>query len=442
MSDLLTIFALSSGAGRAGVAVVRASGPQARHCMLGLAGDAVPPPRLAVLRTLRHPKSRLVLDKALVLWFPAPHSFTGEDCCEFHIHGGRAVLAGVLGALAGLEGVRLAEPGEFTRRAFENGKLDLTAAEGLADLIDAETEAQRLQALRQLDGGLGLVADLWRLDLVRAMGLVEAAIDFSDEADVSTRAVEQARAIVLTLYGALERVLNDGRRGEILRDGFKVVIAGPPNAGKSSLLNALARRDVAIVSEEPGTTRDVVEVRLDLCGVPILVMDTAGLRDAPGAVEREGIRRTLGRAQEADLVLWLVDAVAPQVAIPDVLLTGAAPVVLVVNKADLVHEGVTGALSVSAVTGTGLPGLVDEISRRAATSDSIGDGPVITRARHRGLLEACHARCGEFLDGSGEHTELRAEDLRRAAHALGQLTGRVDVEEVLGEIFGRFCIGK
>src|SRR5262245_52978967 len=267
-----------------------------------------PKPRYAAFRRLRHPRTAEVLDHALVLWFPAPASETGEDMAELQVHGGRAVIQGVLAALATVAGCRLAEPGEFARRAFENGKLDLTGVEGLADLIDAETAAQRRQALRQADGALARLYGGWREQLIEALALLEAAIDFSDEGDVARDAELMSRERVVILQDAIARHLDDGHRGELVRDGFQVVLSGAPNSGKSSLLNALARRDVAIVSDEAGTTRDVIEVKLDLEGLPVVVSDTAGIREAAGKVEQEGIRRALQRAEQADLVVWLVDA--------------------------------------------------------------------------------------------------------------------------------------
>jgi tRNA modification GTPase len=441
MSPMSTIFALSSGPGRAGVAVVRVSGPGAGAALRALSGG-LPHARLAVVRMLKDPISGALLDQALVLWFPGPKSFTGEDCVELHVHGGRAVVAGVLAALGRIDGLRLAEPGEFTRRAFEGGKLDLTQAEGLADLIDAETEAQRLQALRHMGGTLRQAADGWRVSIVRAMALTEAAIDFSDEGDVSAQAVGQATTIVRRLANALQAALADGRRGEILRDGFRVAILGPPNAGKSSLLNALSRRDVAIVSDEPGTTRDVVEARLDLKGIPVLFMDTAGLREAPGKVEREGIRRALERADDAQLVLWVVDATAPVMQLPGELIGRPEQVLRVLNKVDAGPLIANIDLAISTATGEGVPALLDAIARRSAAATGAGESLLVTRARHREMLVETFVGCQAFLDGAADDTEMRAEDLRRAAHALGRLTGRVDVEEVLGEIFGRFCVGK
>lgn len=443
-----TIFALSSGQGKAGVAVVRMSGPGSKRALEQLAGR-VPPARQASVRTLRDPLSGAQIDQGLVLWFAGPQSFTGEDCAELHVHGGRGVVAALLAALGRLDGFRLAEPGEFTRRAFENGKLDLTQAEGLADLIDADTEAQRSQALRQMRGALRTAAEEWRQSLVRAMALTEAAIDFSDEGDVSSGALRDARGVVQDLLGKIERALADGRRGEILRDGFTVAILGPPNAGKSSLINALGRREIAIVSDEPGTTRDVVEVRLDLGGIPVLFMDTAGLREAPGKVEREGIRRALERAEHADLVLWVIDATAPLIQLPGEIVGRTAEVIRVLNKVDAGPDILGIDFALSAANGAGVAELLDAIGARAAGVAGGAEDVLVTQARHRALLEDVRAACQAFLGTAEggervevEAVELRAEDLRRAAHALGRLTGRVDVEDVLGAIFGRFCIGK
>jgi len=367
MSQVATIFALSSAPGRAGVAVIRISGPAAGTVLDTLAAPR-PEPRSAKIRYLRRPETGEILDQALVLWFPAPRSFTGEDVAELHVHGGRAVVQAVLRAIGDIPGCRLAEPGEFARRAFENGKLDLTMAEGLADLIDAETEAQRKQALRQAGGALANLYDGWRNSLIEALALVEAAIDFSDEGDVGSETYDQAVRVVRDLEAAIRRHLADGRRGEILREGFNVVLAGPPNVGKSSLLNALARREAAIVSEEAGTTRDVIEVRLDLEGLPIVVGDTAGIREATGAVEREGIRRTLARTREADLVLWLMDASAPDPNLPSELTDLAGRTLWVLNKIDLCPDvGLPGvpenAIAISALTGQGGGGVTVSLRR-------------------------------------------------------------------------------
>ena len=447
MAEPPTIYALSSGHGRAALAVVRVSGPNAGAALDRL-GPPRPKPRFAALRTLRSASGE-VLDGALVLWIPGPRSETGEDMAELHVHGGRAVIAGVLAALGALPGFRLAEPGEFARRAFGNGKIDLTAAEAIADLVDADTAAQRRQALRQAGGALARLYEAWRADLIRAQALTESAIDFSDEADVGAGALAEARALAARMAPAIRVHLDDGRRGEILREGFRVAIAGPPNAGKSSLLNALARREAAIVSEEAGTTRDIIEVTLDLADVPVILSDTAGIREAAGKVESEGIRRALAHAGAADLVLWLTDATAPRAELPPADLAASAGEVLrVANKLDLLETRLSGAeaasttLRISVLTGEGLSELAEAIGRRAAERTGGSDAPAITQARHRQQLSACVEALEAYLAGSQADLELRAEDLRRAATALGRITGRVDVEDVLGEIFSRFCIGK
>jgi tRNA modification GTPase len=369
---------------------------------------------------------------------------------ELHVHGSRAVIRAVIDTVLAFAGTRLAEPGEFARRAFENGMLDLTEVEGLADLVQAETEAQRRQALAQSQGSLRALYDGWRDELLRAQALIEAGLDFADEGDVIADVGLKADAIVARLRAAIARHLAE-RSGERLRDGLRVVIAGPPNAGKSSLMNALARRDVAIVSEEAGTTRDVIEVHLDLGGVPVMLIDTAGLRDAEGRVEEEGIRRALARAGDADLVLWLVDATAPQWDAPRVLFSyksaqtsAKRALIAVLNKIDLAPSAGAGreAVRVSAKTGEGIGNLVETLAEKAALAADSGAGaPLLTRTRHRVELEAAQAALERFGQPSLS-PELKAEELRLAARHLGRLTGRIDVEEVLGAIFAEFCIGK
>jgi tRNA modification GTPase len=439
-----TIFALSTAPGRAAIAVIRISGPQAGPVLAAMTG-AVPPPRHAALRLLADPATGATLDQALVLYFAAPHSETGEDVAELQVHGGRAVISSVLEALAALPGCRSALPGEFARRAFDNGKMDLTAAEGLADLIDAETEEQRVQALRQASGELYRLYQSWREVLIHAQALVEAGIDFSDEADVGMSAFAQAKARALTLRDTVAAHLNSAQRGEILRDGYRVVIVGPPNAGKSSLFNALARREAAIVSEEAGTTRDVIEIRLDLGGVPVVVNDTAGLRDGAGKIEQEGIRRALVWAKSANLVIWLVDVAAPVWALPDGI-NPEADILRVLNKVDRV-DGVIGrgqdqALRISAKRGDGMEVLISAIVERAKAAMGDSRDPVPTQPRHREHLRACLDHLETFLNGPEDQFELRAEDLRQSAISFGRLTGRVDPEDVLDQIFSRFCIGK
>jgi len=435
-----TICALASAPGRAGVAVIRISGPAAGDALRALCGP-LPAPRQASLRKFKDPRSAEVLDRGLALWLPGPSSFTGEDIAELHIHGGRAVVGRVIDALLSLKGLRLAAPGEFARRAFENGRLDLTEVEGLADLIAAETEAQARQAIAQAEGGARAVYEAWREELVKAQALTEAGLDFADEADVAAAAAVQADVIVAKLLGAILKRLAE-RRGERLRDGFRVVIAGPPNAGKSSLLNALAKRDVAIVSEEAGTTRDVIEVHLDLGGLPVIVTDTAGIREAEGAIEAEGVRRTLARIEDADLVLWMVDATAPQWEPKSAQILANAAHIRVLNKVDLVKSlHIADGVALSAKTGEGVAELVEILSTRAGEGLAVGEPAVITRARHRTELKAAVEALGRFREERGG-PELKAEELRLAARHLGRLTGRIDVEEVLGAIFSEFCIGK
>lgn len=433
-----TIYALSSAAGRAGIAVLRLSGPHVRAAIEALTGRPAGRPRAAELRRLRDPETGAALDRGLLLFFEAPRSFTGEDVAEFHVHGGRAVVAAVLSALAKIEGLRAAAPGEFTRRGFEAGKLDLTEVEGLADLIDAETEAQRAQALRQMEGALGSLYEGWRARLMKALAYAEAEIDFPDE-EVPGDLIEKLGPEIAALESEIAAHLDDGGRGERLRDGVEVAIVGPPNAGKSSLLNRLAKREAAIVSDEAGTTRDVLEVRLDIGGVPVTLADTAGLREAAGAVEREGVRRALARAEAADLRI----VVAAPDAGGDFALAREGDI-RVFNKLDLAGHVPDGAIGVSALTGAGLESLEAALRERIGTAYEAREHPVITRARHREGLRDCAAsltRAGEAL-ARGLDAELVAEDLRLAARALGRITGRVDVEDLLDVIFRDFCIGK
>jgi tRNA modification GTPase len=441
-----TIFAPATAAGRAGVAVLRVSGMQARMALQALAG-LIPPPRLARHVRFRDPSTGETIDDGLALFFPGPRSFTGEDVAELQVHGSRAVLAALIEALAGLPGLRLAEPGEFTRRAFENGKLDLTAAEGLADLVAAETAAQRRQALRQLDGALGRLYEGWRERLLRALAHLEAIIDFPEEG--------LAPEIEGAIRGEAERLrreigdhLADDRRGERLRDGLSVAIIGPPNAGKSSLMNALARRDVAITSAIAGTTRDVIEVALDLGGVPAVLADTAGLRETSNEVEGEGVRRARARAMAADLRLVVLDATRPDEAraLQEMIDSNT---LVVANKIDLLPApnaawadqlGAGPALRLSVLTGLGMEELLSRLAGELAARIGNGDAPLITRARHRSALAECASALERF--DAAKLPELAAEDLRAATQALGRITGRVDVEDMLDVIFREFCIGK
>jgi tRNA modification GTPase len=442
-----TIFALSSGPPPAAIAVIRVSGPAARLALERLIGR-VPEPRRAALARVHEPASGVLIDEALALWFPGPKSETGEDLAELQIHGGRAVIAAVLKALGELPGFRLAEPGEFTRRAFEAGRLDLTAIEGLADLVGAETEAQRRQALGQLRGLLGGRAEVWREKLIEALALVEAGIDFSDEGDVPKELVPQATEIVRKVETEIAEALAGAGRGERLREGLWVAIAGPPNAGKSTLLNRLARREAAIVSPHAGTTRDVIEVHLDLEGYPVNLLDTAGFNEASqDPIEQEGMRRAKDVMARADLVLWMTDAREAGDSLADLFRTPSASRWRVVNKIDLLATPVAPApdqFPISATTGVGLEELIAALVRFANESFRHSELALVTRERQRIQLGQVRAALREAMaradQGAGE--ELVAEDLRHALTGLGRLTGRVDVEEVLDVIFREFCVGK
>lgn len=443
-----TIFALATPAGRSGVAVFRISGARSAEALESLTNKVLPVPRVAVKRRLYSSVatdgSLLPLDDALVIYFPAPASFTGEDVVELHVHGGPAIIAGVGAALTKL-GLRLAEAGEFTRRAFDHGKLDLVEIEGLADLIAAETEAQRRQALRQAEGELSALYESWRGALIAALARIEAAIDFPDE-DLPTGLMELVdEAITLTQRG-IDAHLADRHRGEMLREGLSVAILGAPNVGKSSLLNRLAGREAAIVSARAGTTRDVIEVKLDLDGYPVLIADTAGLRESSDEIEQEGMRRALARAEHADLKVVVFDAsMWPALeGVSRAQIDGEAIVVL--NKAetaplpsDATIDG-HAAIQVSAATGQGLEDLVAAISAKAAAWLSPGTQPALTRLRHRAALERCRDALERGL--KAPVIELKAEDLRLAVQALGRITGRVEVDDVLDLIFREFCIGK
>jgi len=431
--DRDTIFAQASGAGTAALAVLRLSGPAAGTILRALAGT-LPPPRRAVLRRLRD-AGGTVLDHALVLWLPGPASYAGEDTAELHLHGGRAVVAAVTEALLAA-GARPAEAGEFTRRAFLNGKLDLVEAEAVADLVAAETEAQRRQALRQLEGALGDLYRGWSERLLVLMAREEALIDFPDE-DLPAEIAAEAAAERDALAGAIAAHLADGRRGERLREGLVFAIAGPPNVGKSSLMNALAERDVAIVAATPGTTRDALEARVVLGGVPVTLVDTAGLRATADPIEAEGVRRARARAGAADLVIAM--ATAGDGNEPPEGSAGAAAI-RVANKTDLCGAVPPGAIGLSLRTGAGMAELRSALDAAARRLTGQFGPPPLTRARHRAaLMEAAAALARAEV---APLAELRAEDLRQALRALGRITGAVGVEDVLDRIFAAFCIGK
>jgi tRNA modification GTPase len=454
-NDRDTIFALSSGRPPAAIAVIRISGPSARFGLLSTMGR-LPEPRRATFARLRDPADQEMIDEALALWFPGPGSETGEDMVELQVHGGRAIVARVFAVLGRLEGFRMAEAGEFTRRAFEHGQLDLTAVEGLGDLINADTEAQRRQAFRQFKGLLGNRAETWRGRLIEALALVEAGIDFSDEGEVPGDLAARALEIVRPLLAEIRQAAAAGH-GEQLREGLAVAIAGPPNVGKSTLLNRLTRREAAIVSPHAGTTRDVIEVQLDLAGFPVTLRDTAGWRDATDPVEQEGVRRARDAVTDADLVLWVVDAAEIAAGWPPTHQpTRMHHQWIILNKLDLLEPSAAQMLAsrvadmlpghtwltISATSGAGIDDLVRNLAGYAERFFTV-EPALVTRERHRvALRETAQALDGALRLGPQGGEELVAEQIRLATRALERLTGRIGVEDILDVIFRDFCIGK
>ncbi len=441
-----TVYAVATGGLPAAIAIVRLSGPGCRFAIETMIGK-MPEPRKAERTRFNDPGDGTAIDEGIVLWFPGPKSFTGEDMVEFHLHGGVAVVGRVLAVLGHLDGFRMAEPGEFTRRAFEHGKMDLTMVEGVADLIEAETEAQRRQALLELEGETGAVYADWRARIVKLRAALEAAFDFAEEEDGIDVAEQALEGDIRRLLGEIGAELDRGRIGERIRDGFRIALMGPPNVGKSSLLNRLARSDVAIVTEEAGTTRDVLSVRMNLGGYRVDVMDTAGIRAPENRIEAEGISRALATGAGADLVLWMngwdmAEEAPPEEAGPNVW--------TVINKVDLASAKESGRRysgenlhMISAKTGQGLDRLTENIGRFVGETMGSDSSPVITRERHRLALENCRDNLKAALGlGRAEGWELKAEELRRASDALGRITGKIDVEDILDEIFREFCIGK
>ena len=440
-----TIFAPATATGRAGITVIRVSGSRAGEVLMACTQKPLPPPREAQYSGFFELDTGETIDKGLALWFPGPKSFTGEDVVEFHIHGGRATTEAICNVINQIEHCRFADPGEFTRRAFYNEKLDLTEVEGLADLVDAETEAQRKQAFRQFNGDLSALFEKWRSQLIRAMALLEASIDFSEE-DIPENLFSRIKHNILCLEKEITQYIDDKRHGERLREGFFIVIAGSPNVGKSSLLNALAQRDVAIVSEVAGTTRDVVEVRMDIGGVPVTIADTAGLRDVLDEIEAEGVRRARKRAKEADLRLLMFDATQLKPDKPTMEMIDQNAIV-VFNKIDLLKENSSMAVEttpnpilISALKGQNIKGVLEIVSEKIQKMSSKAGLPPITRARHRYALQDCIRGFKRAYDA--KEPELIAEDIRIAAGCLGRITGKVDVEDLLDVIFNEFCIGK
>ena len=442
MTSSDTIYAASSGAGRAGIAVVRVSGPQAAEALRTMAGN-LPAPRQAVVRKLSDPAKEDTLDQAVVLWLPGPRSVTGEDVAEFHVHGSAAVIAGLFAAFNTIRGLRPAEAGEFTRRAFANGRIDLVEAEGLADLLNARTSRQRQQAMHHLMGDASSVYDNWRLKLLAILARVEAAVDFVEEEGVAEAAIANVRSDIVALADAMASALESAGKAVAIREGIKVVLAGLPNTGKSSLLNALAKREAAIVSSRPGTTRDVIEVVVEIEGLAVTLTDTAGLRDdSPDEIETIGISRTHRELGEADLVVWVG---SPDVADSSTPWSQVQPSLRVLNKVDLITPGAAhfpSSLAISARSGAGVAELIAELARLVREKYGQSGHPVIVRDRQKQAVKESIRYLNDSLSHGPAQLELAAEDLRKVAHSLGRITGRIDVEDLLAAIFSEFCIGK
>ena len=442
MTSSDTIFALSSGVGRAAISVIRISGGLAADLLASMTGG-MPAAREFALRSLRDAETGDVLDRAVVVWLPGPFSFTGEDCAELHLHGSPSVLNAVMASLNRWPGVRPAEPGEFTRRAFGNGKLDLVEVEGLADLLEARTARQRQQAIRQMSGEASSVFEDWRRQLLSVRADIEAAVDFADEAGVADIAVLRIDAEVKALLESMKESFARSKTAEMVRDGVRVVLAGFPNTGKSSLLNYLARREAAIVSEIPGTTRDAIEVSLDLNGIPVILTDTAGLRLlAVDPVELEGIRRSRHHMERADVLIWVWSSDVPGSETPD---SKRPPDLIVQNKSDLGTSSsrvLAGSLSISARGGEGVAVLVESLGRLLLNQFGNVESCLIVSARQQACVSESIRLLNDCLLVNSNALELKAELVRRATDEIGRLTGRLDVEEWLGAIFSRFCIGK
>ncbi len=443
----MTIYALSSGPGISGVAVVRVSGNDTAKVVKKLTGDELPPPRLATLKKLYKIDTNSMIDEGVILWFPGPNSYTGEDLAEFHIHGSRAVISALHSSISKVKNCRLAEPGEFTRIAFQNGKINLLKAESIADLISSETEIQRKQAIKIMTGKSSNQFLSWREKLLKILSHLEAKIDFPDE-DLPKDIPSQIKNISEEVLKEITKALDDQKVGERIREGFKIAIVGPTNAGKSSLLNYLSKRDVAIVSEIAGTTRDVIEVHLNLDGYPVIISDTAGVRESKNEIEKKGIKLALNRAEDADLKLVIIDA-------KNVNFTGLLKdlmdenAILVINKSDLLNENLNVNLKkydhvlISIKNNSNLDKLISKIKKKLENKFISHEDILITRERHRQHLKQCHTHLKNFKNKNGsKEFDKAAEDLRLATRHLGMIVGKVDVEEILGSIFNDFCIGK
>ena len=443
----MTIYALSTGPGVSGVAIVRISGPEASKAIKLLTKKNLPTPRIATLRKINNINTSELIDEGIIIWFPGPESYTGEDMAEFHVHGGKAIVLALQNELSKIENFRLAEPGEFTKIAFQNGKINLLKAEGIADLISAETEMQRLQAVKIMKGNSAEKFDNLREKLLKILSFVEAKIDFPEE-DLPNENIQQIKKVSTEVLNQIKKILNDQKVGEIIREGFKIAIVGPTNAGKSSLLNNLSNRDVAIVSEIAGTTRDVIEAHLNIDGYPVIISDTAGIRNSKDEIEKKGIKLSLDRAENADLKLVVVDAKSIDLSgfLNDLLKDNA---ILVVNKSDLINGELDPEVKkldhvlISLKEGLNLDKLISKIKKKLKTKFIVNEDILITRERHRQHLVQCSDNLRNFIEKNDKKDfDKGAEDLRLATRHLGMIVGKIDVEEILGSIFNDFCIGK
>ena len=443
----MTIYALSTGPGVSGVAIIRISGPDAGKVIEKLTGKKIPPARIASLRKINNTNTSELIDEGIIIWFPGTESYTGEDMAEFHVHGSKAVVLAIQEAISNIENCRLAEPGEFTKLAFQNGKINLLKAESIADLISAETEIQRKQAIKIMNGNSSEKFNQLRVKLLKILSFVEAKIDFPDE-DLPEDNIDKIKKDSLAVLNEVNKILDDQKVGEIIREGFKIAIVGPTNAGKSSLLNNLSNREVAIVSEIAGTTRDVVETHLNIDGYPVIISDTAGIRDSKDEIEKKGIKLSLNKAENADLKLVVVDAKNPNLSgfLSDLLKKNA---ILVVNKSDLIKKTLDKEISkfnhvlISLKDNLNIDNLIEKIKGQLKNKFITEEDILITRERHRQHLLQCIGCLKNFLEKNNKQDfDKAAEDLRLATRHLGMIVGKVDVEEILGSIFNDFCIGK